>query len=297
MISICIPVFNRDVSALVKELSRQCEGSGTKAEIILVDDASDESYRKMNRKLQALPGIQYKELDQNLGRSRVRNLLSARASFKYLLFMDCDVIPASGSFIKTYSTCATQGSAVCGGHIYQTDDPGEDFLLHWRAGSAREVKPAATRQTRPYGSFMSSNFLICRDAFEVTGFNEGINGYGHEDTLFGYTLKKKGIEIIHIDNPVIHLGLEKPSSFLEKSREALFNLISTLEITGKDPDFLDSVRVLRTHQALKRYRLCPIIGFMHRIFSGTMEKHLKGKNPRLWVFDLYKLSFLCSIDK
>ena len=48
MISVCIPVFNFDITQLVADLSRQAEEIGSSVEIILIDDASDEKYKKIN---------------------------------------------------------------------------------------------------------------------------------------------------------------------------------------------------------------------------------------------------------
>ncbi|MEM9260646.1 MAG: hypothetical protein AAGA62_13425, partial [Bacteroidota bacterium] len=49
-------------------------------------------------------------------------------------------------------------------------------------------------------------------------------GYGHEDTLWGQQLAKAGVGILHIDNPVTHLGLETSGVFLEKQHRAIHNL-------------------------------------------------------------------------
>ena len=49
------------------------------------------------------------------------------------------------------------------------------------------------------------NLLAPKDIFQKIAFNEKLNGYGHEDTLFGVELKKEGVTMAHIDNPIIHL--------------------------------------------------------------------------------------------
>ena len=50
--------------------------------------------------------------------------------------------------------------------------------------------------------------MISKTCFEQISFNEDLQGYGHEDTLFGYELDKKNIQIHHLDNPVLN-GLDK----------------------------------------------------------------------------------------
>lgn len=58
---------------------------------------------------------------------------------------------------------------------------------------------------------------------------EVIQGYGHEDTLFSSLLEKAEIPIKHIDNPVVHLGLENNQRFLEKGAQAIQNLVLLAE--------------------------------------------------------------------
>ena len=43
-----------------------------------------------NRIIQNLENVIYRELPQNLGRSKIRNVLGKAAKFDYLLFLDCD---------------------------------------------------------------------------------------------------------------------------------------------------------------------------------------------------------------
>lgn len=51
MISICIPVYNFNVNDLVKQLSFQLELLDVISEIILIDDCSDSSFKKVNERI------------------------------------------------------------------------------------------------------------------------------------------------------------------------------------------------------------------------------------------------------
>ena len=46
--------------------------------------------------------VSYKFLERNMGRSFVRNRLSEKAKYNWLLFMDADVSPKSNLYIKKY---------------------------------------------------------------------------------------------------------------------------------------------------------------------------------------------------
>ena len=84
MISVCIPVFNVDVRKLTESLMSQA--SDIPAEIILIDDGSGEEFRQVNRELQDA-GIQYHELEENIGRARIRNRFTEYANYEQLLFL------------------------------------------------------------------------------------------------------------------------------------------------------------------------------------------------------------------
>ncbi len=297
MLSICIPIYNKDVTQLVGTLRKQTREVNVPVEILLVDDASENSFQRINQDLTACPDVSYETLNKNAGRSKIRNILSEKASHPYLLFMDCDTAIVRNDYIKKYLASLQSNAVVCGGHIY-ADKPGDyRFLLHWLAGSQREVKPAHVRMQRPYHSFMTGNFLIHKSVFETIRFREDLKGYGHEDTLFGYELKKRGIKIIHIDNPLLHAGLESTEQFVKKCRESIQNLLLSFELTGRDPRYSQMVTILNTYLKIKKYRLCPLLKCITKHFARIMEKNLTGRHPKLWVLDMYKLSAICEADK
>ena len=68
-----------------------------------------------------------------------------------------------------------------------------------------------------------------KTVFQKIKFDAAINGYGHEDTLYGWSLKKEKVEVLHIDNRLTHLGLDDPNTFLEKRRMAIRNLVSLIQ--------------------------------------------------------------------
>ncbi|MFP4467623.1 MAG: glycosyltransferase family 2 protein [Bacteroidales bacterium] len=295
MLSICIPIFNQDVSTLAAELHRQAAGLGAPVELLLLDDGSDEPTKAKNRKLKSLPLVRYEELPENIGRSRMRNELAGRSAFPFLLFIDCDMEVTSGEYLQQYIRHMAPGTVVCGGHHYSKEQPGRPWLLHWLVGSVREVRPAEKRRERPYHSFMTANFLIDRELMSRIGFREELDGYGHEDTLMGYRLKKAGIPVLHIDNPLIHNGLEPAPLFLEKTRESLENLWKSYKLTGKDPEYAHMVTILRAYLTLKKWGFAKLFGKFSGLLTGPAERHLKGKSPGLRLFDLYKLCVLCRV--
>ena len=101
MLSILIPIYNFAVKELVNELSSKAESFNIPFEILCIDDKSKANYLELNKDLGKIKGVSYQQLENNIGRSAIRNLLSDKAQFDYLLFLDCD-ISIGHDFLKKY---------------------------------------------------------------------------------------------------------------------------------------------------------------------------------------------------
>ena len=61
MLSILIPIYNRDVTKLVEELLDQCGKANIPFEILCFDDGSTEKWKKKNKVINARFGVNYVE--------------------------------------------------------------------------------------------------------------------------------------------------------------------------------------------------------------------------------------------
>jgi len=297
MLSICIPIYNYDVRRLVKELHLQAEKTSYPYEILLIDDASDEKFREMNQAID-LETVRYIQLNENIGRSKIRNCLAEEAKYSCLLFMDCDSAVASPQYIENYIRFFDSQTICCGGRIYEDKKPADSTYLRWKYGVARECTPAAERRKDPNAGFQTNNFLIHRNIFEKVKFNEELDGYGHEDTLFGLELKGKGIIIQHTDNPLIHLGLESASNFLKKTENGIANLHKVeLILREKYPEYVNHSRLMRSKLFLQKFHFSGIASILFRIMRNPMKNNLLSKKPSLFIFDLYRLGALCNSSR
>ena len=73
MLSVCIPVYNFDVTELIFDIRNQINTDDLDAEIIFIDDASQEEMRQRNEIVKSLTD-HYILLEKNIGRSKIRNL-------------------------------------------------------------------------------------------------------------------------------------------------------------------------------------------------------------------------------
>ena len=184
MLTICIPVYNYNICKLAGDLSGQALESKIEIEILVIDDGSDKQHIQ---EWPSGPHTRIIKLEENRGRSRVRNLFHQNARFENLLFLDCDSVIIDDGFLKKYTTCIRESySVVCGGRVYPSSNPGRNKLLHWKYGMKKESKSAEIRNIHPERSFMTNNFLIRKNIFQKIVFNETLEGYGHEDFLFDF---------------------------------------------------------------------------------------------------------------
>ena len=294
MISICIPIYNFNVTALVKSLHDEAETLAITYEMLLSDNASNENFRKVNHVLSTLPNVRYFQSEINLERAGNRNFLFKTAQYPYILFMDCDSKVSKKDYIKDFLPYCTPGSICSGGRIYFPDKPQDTKqMFHWKVGRHRESRPAEVRSKKPNNSFMSCNFLIDKNIFNIVQFDERLQGYCNEDTLFGIELMKKGITIAHIDNPLYHIGLEKAEVFLSKIEEGLRNYHKINYLYNNDPVFINACKILRVERRLKKWRLAKCCKFLFIIIRKMLYSNLVSRNPSLLIYDVYKLGYLC----
>ena len=297
MLSVLIPVYNFNASHLIETLCNQAMKLEQPFEIIVIDDASSETFRKLNRRVKNLQGVTYIEEPENLGRSKIRNKLADIASFDNLLYLDCDSRIDNDNFIMNYMDHVNEDGVIYGGREYVHDVPMDNrYKLHWLHGVYREEIPVKVRSSDPNKSFMTNNFMISRNAINKVRFNEKMRGYGHEDTLFGYDLAKCNIAIKHIDNPVIHLGLESSEEFLRKTREGIKNLKRIMKINGNEKKLSRDITLLSYYKKLRTCGMEGLFRYIYHRFEMRLRKNLMSDNPNLIVFDLYKLGYLCSLN-
>ena len=291
MLSVCIPVYNCNVQNLVTTLLNQLNKHNILYEIILIDDASQAEYRKENQKL-AAGTVKYIPKKNNIGRSKIRNLFLHYAKYEYLLFLDCDSIIVHDAFIDRYLSAINKNTGiVCGGRTYGKKPENKKYLLRYTFGLKRECISAEQRNKAAYRSFFSNNFLIRKDIFQNHPFNEKIKGYGHEDTFFSYVLKRNNIPVKHIDNPVQHDFDESNKEFLQKTEQAVNNLIFISEHIA-DSDFYQYVKLLNTYFKLKKQGFERILRICAGLFLQPISFILIRTGRNLFLFDLYKLLYL-----
>lgn len=294
MLSILIPTYNYDVRPLVLELQKQAEELNITYEIIVIDDCSN-LFITENQLINSYKNCRFEILEKNSGRSAIRNLLAKKAKFDHLLFLDADTFPTKSNFILNYISCiTTEENIVYGGIEYEKIQPEKSKLLRWVYGNKREALSVEIRNKRPYLSILTLNFLIHKNIFSRVTFNETIPNLRHEDTLFSYNLMQNSIKIIHIDNTVYHLGLDDFQVAIQKENDSILGLKYLIDQKLLPSDY---VRLSNVYTKIKKLKLLFVFALFHQMMYPVFLKNLSSNKPSLFIFDLYRLGKMCSLEK
>jgi glycosyltransferase involved in cell wall biosynthesis len=295
MLSVLIPTYDYDISTLVEEIHSQLIKTDYVFEILCLDDHStDLETIKQNERINSFSNTSYTVLPKNIGRSRIRNLLAQKATYNWLLFLDADVIPVEKDFITKYvETISAEKEVIYGGILYQKEKPKQENVLRWVYGNKREALTVKQRQEASYLRFLTLSFLIKKDVFQKVKFNEDIPNARHEDTLFANDLKHAEVHLTHIHNPVYHLGLDTSAAFIRKSMESVEVLILFLKNSLIEHD---DILITKVFTRMKKLGLRSILSKFYKWFGKRFEKNLLSNNPSMFIFDFYRLTYLCYLD-
>lgn len=291
MLSILISVYNYDCRPLVSALYAQAQALKRPYEILLLDDCSS-TFVAENRTLERFGTVVFYQNERNRGLSASRNKLASLAKHPYLLFLDADAMPPDDLFLQRYTETLDDSEVLIGGICYSETRPADSQLLRWVYGHGREASTARQRQQQTLR--LSFNFVLRKDIQIRFPFNEHIQDYGHEDTLLGIQMQQNGVLITHIDNPMIHMGLEEGSVFLTKSLIAAEKCLRQQVFQQKE--VVQEIKLFRSFQRVKSLRINGLLSLFYRIFHTGMKRHLLGKHPSLFIYDVYRLSYLCRME-
>ena len=290
MISILIPCFDYNAYPLVSVLEKQALMLKIDFEIICIDDGSFSSKNDLNQKINLLTNSKFIESKKNIGRINNRLLLAEKSQYKWLIFLDVDTLPNEDNFLKNYIEQLNRGTLIIGGCIYKKPE-NENFSLRYKFGKFREEIKSDIRNKNPYKYISSCNFMCKRNVLIDVLTSINTISYGN-DYVFGSLFKKMGIYIKHIDNPVLIDKIDENQIFIKKTHDGLDNLISSYndKIIEKH-----SISILKAYIILDNLLMKNIFIKITDLFKNLLNRNLHSKDPNLFLFDLYRLNYLCKI--
>ena len=300
-LSILLPSYNNVCVSLVQVLQRQADalrgrlGKPFRYEIIVADDCStDAACIDANRVIGDMLHCRYLRMEQNVGRAQIRNVLISESRGDYVLLIDSDLFLCDDNYLYKYATSTADvvygGTRIGGEGLAMVDNEAntENLKGNLRYLYEKKAEPshrAAFRQLRPNQEISVCNLYARRDIMEAHPFDSRFKAYGYEDVLFGKRLAESGIEVTHIDNPVLINEFEPNSVFVKKTEEAILTLCRFEQDLEGYSNLKTKVTTLGRYIPLSLFRL------WHRIMKNKEKRNLTGSKPSLLLFKLYKLGF------
>ena len=300
-LSILLPSYNNVCVSLVQVLQRQADALRGKLdkpfryEIIVADDCStDAACIDANRVIGDMLHCRYLRMEQNVGRAQIRNVLISESRGDYVLLLDSDLFLCDDNYLYKYATSTADvvygGTRIGGEGLAMVDNEAntENLKGNLRYIYEKKAEPshrATSRQLRPNQEISVCNLYARRDIMEAHPFDSRFKAYGYEDVLFGKRLAESGIEVTHIDNPVLINEFESNSVFVKKTEEAILTLCRFEQDLEGYSNLKTKVSTLGRYIPLSLFRL------WHRIMKNKEKRNLTGSKPSLLLFKLYKLGF------
>lgn len=300
-LSILLPSYNNVCVSLVQVLQRQADALSGKLdkpfryEIIVADDCStDAACIDANRVIGDMLHCRYLRMEQNVGRAQIRNVLISESRGDYVLLIDSDLFLCDDNYLYKYATSTADvvygGTRIGGEGLAMVDNEAntENLKGNLRYIYEKKAEPshrAVFRQLRPNQEISVCNLYARRDIMKAHPFDSRFKAYGYEDVLFGKRLAESGIEVTHIDNPVLINEFEPNSVFVKKTEEAILTLCRFEQDLEGYSNLKTKVTTLGRYIPLSLFRL------WHRIMKNKEKRNLTGLKPSLLLFKLYKLGF------
>ncbi|MDX1477597.1 MAG: glycosyltransferase family 2 protein [Saprospiraceae bacterium] len=218
-------------------------------EVVIADDGSTESTAEVIRALRdqfSVPLHHIRQEDEGFRVARVRNLGASKASGRYLIFVDGDML-LHRQFVRSHLALRKPGHFLHGPRVLLSDELARDLLRGKLPPRFGVLQAGVTNRLNMLHSLFLSrlishrssswqsracNLSLYRDAFEkVNGFNEDFVGWGKEDSELAYRLTLAGIRKVNLRlaGVAYHLGHaqshERTHSEDLRRNEALLNKV------------------------------------------------------------------------
>jgi glycosyltransferase involved in cell wall biosynthesis len=248
-LSVLIPCYRDDPARLLAALGRE---SGD-IEVVVLDDGSGDAAlaERIAGAVRALAlPARFVRLETNEGRARGRNRLANAARAPFLLFLDADMLPDRPDFLARWLSLAAEAApaAAFGGFSLDQAPKTAAHAVHRAMALRSDCLPVEARRAAPEKHVFTSNLLIRRDVFEQYPFDAGFVGWGWEDVEWAMRVSRRH-DILHVDNPATHLGLDPTPVMAAKFEQSAANFA---RVAAAHPQIVRRYPSYRAARMLKR---------------------------------------------
>lgn len=250
-LSVLIPFYRDDASQLILDLSQQ--KTKVPVEILLVDDGTGdiELTQTIERLIRGLNApARFITLSENQGRAAARNHLQNAARADWVLFLDADMRPVNDSFLQAYLDVINTGKAdvIFGGFTVEETSQDKSGELHRALSAVSDCLPLSERIAAGPQFVASSNLCLRKAVITENPFDDGFKGWGWEDSEWAARIAQT-YNLIHIDNPALHLGLESTDTLLYRFKTSGPNYV---RFTEKHPELAKTLGLYKLSTTLKK---------------------------------------------
>lgn len=268
-LSVLVPFYGSDPSALLRDLDRTAANLDDAVEIVCADDGfPDRRFAEAVAATAADIAVPCTLLvaARNRGRSGIRNLLAEQARGGHVLFLDGDMTIERPAFLADYLALVRRGRTgiAFGGfdmELSADDDPAHD--LHVWSSRRDHCLPASERRRDPAKYAYTSNLLVRRDIVLACPFSDAFRGWGWEDVDWAMRATKLA-PIEQVDNPAVHRGFSSAEVLLGKYRESVANFEVLL---ARHPEEVQRLPLFRAARLAARL---PFPGLVLRLLSAAV---------------------------
>lgn len=287
-LSVLIPFLRDDPTDLLARLEAEAPDLAGAVEIVVLDDGTgdEDLTRRLTTQVGAMDlPVRLITLTSNEGRAVGRNRLASAARGGSLLFLDSDMRPDRSGFLRAWSDLARgEGPAVAFGGFSLLQAPDDArFAVHRAMAAKSECVAASERAKQPAKYVYTSNLLVRRDVFESEAFDAGFTGWGWEDVEWAARVSRR-FDILHIDNPATHMGLDTVAALAGKYEQSAPNFA---RITARHPDLVSAWPSYRAARTLKRL---PGLGLLRPLMRRGAEAGWLPVPARAFSLRLYRAS-------
>ncbi len=278
-LSVLIPFKGDDPCELLKSLDEE----HADVEIVVLDDGSADPALTMRvtetLKTLRLP-VRLVTLAVNEGRAKGRNRLSRHARSQALLFLDADMLPDRGDFLRRW-IAASDSPIAFGGFSFDRTPHRRETALNRAMASRTETLPAAQRALSPEKYVYTSNLLVRREVFEAIEFDEGFTGWGWEDVEWAMRAARR-YPILHLDNSASHLGLDPARVMAAKFEQSAANFARV--VAGHR----EVVSVYPSYRVAKLLKPVPLRGLWRPLIKAAALAEALPLAMRAFAMRLYR---------
>lgn len=296
-LSILIPFYRDNPAVLLSSLSTQRVDKAAVEVRIMDDGTGDPALTERAQRAaddNALPTI-LTTAPENRGRSATRNALQAQALADWVLFLDADMRIDNPLFLQTYLDAIEAADAdgktriLFGGFTVEDQASDADTDLHRVLSQSSDCLSAAQRERAGAQFVASSNLCVHLSVLREEPFDDGFSGWGWEDSEWAARVSKR-YTLRHLDNPLVHLGLESTETLLSRFAGSGPNYH---RFHQAHPELVESLPLYRLVTRLAAFPgqslMQPILKIMTRMHA--LPTRLRVLTLKLWRASHYAQAF------